>query len=734
MKKEKITSCRAVSLLLALLLTVGVCVAGMISAGAADITTAQKTYDIAIVYDNSGSMYMKDPSIDMEGNEWSKARYAMEIFGSMLDFKTDRLTIFPMWEVTENNKESYTPGRQSTSPVVIQSLQDLDKISKMYTPCPYGTPFTPVDKAYDYLAKSTKDEKWLVVLTDGVFDDITTEAQLKARLTAKVKNGVKLQYLGFGGAADLKADEGKGLYVPKNDSIEGKLVEACNTIFQRSELPSKYLKGNTLTVDLSMRKVIVFVQGKGATVNGLTDEGGKAVSKLADSGQRKFSDDAYAHGRKDILQQYGIINDKSLYGQVVTFDACPKGEYTLDYTGGEKAIQIFYEPDVDIEIEFLNADGVKVENPEDFYAGEYTITSKIVDKNTGEDVSGHELMGKDVSIKTYVKTSKDTSPKEYENGSKITFEPDDSTEIWIEGTYLAGKYKVSTKDDPDWAWLCPLKVEDEKIKLAVEAKVQQSGSWYTLSEKDSWKPILVKLTIEGQPLTDEQLDRTVLTVTPDPTLNYRVEKLAGQSAYNVYVGQDGNGGFVQPETGGYDMKFNVVYTDEHGETAEKNDEVSFDIQTYSKWIKILIITAIVLGILALIAWFLLHPVLPKRVYLIGDRFVRNEYVKSGKLPPRWDMTAVPLGGKAVRVRDMRNAWIMAKMNPRRQNYMLTNLRTNRVRNLTIDGVVYTCGAGGKLYDPAGEEITSLKISNCSISWQEERNGRTFEGELKINKQ
>ena len=712
---------RALSLVLVLVLTVSMGAVGVFSANGSTVTATEKTYDIAVVFDNSGSMYEQNRTY------WCSAKYAMEIFASMLDYQKDSLTIFPMWEVATDGSAPKGAKQESKQPVVIQSLEDINKITLMHTKNALGTPFTPVNKAYEYLSKSKKDEKWLVVLTDGEFDGVSKD-KVQGMLSAKITDEIRLQYLGFGGAVDLKADEEKGFYVPKSSSIEEKLVEACNTIFQRSVLPAKYLKGKTLNVDLSMRKVIVFVQGKGAVVNGLTDESGNPIAKLVDSGQRKFSDTKYSAGN------YSAKTDTSLYGQVITFDTCPKGEYTLDYTGDEKAVQIFYEPDVDIDIEFLNADGVKVEKPEDFYAGEYTVTSKILDKNTGEEVTDHELMGNNVSIKTYVKTSKDTSPKEYENGAKITFEPDDNTEIWVEGTYL-GKYTVSTKDDPDWAWLMNLKVEEEKAKLAAEATVLQSGSWYTISEKDSWKPILVKLTLDGQPLTDEQLDRTALTATPDPALNYRVEKLAGQSAYNVYVAQDGNGAFVKPEIGGYDMNFSVTYTDEYGVTVNGTADVSFDVQTYSKWIRILIISAIVLAILALIAAFLLRPVLPKRIFLLGTGFVKNEPVRAGRIPPRWDMNAVPLAGRPMRGKGMCNSWLMSKLKPRRQNYYLTNLRSNRISQLMIDAAPYTFGAGGQMLDATGEEVTKIKISNgTSVSWRENRSGKLFEGEIKINRQ
>ena len=112
-----------------------------------------------------------------------------------------------------------------------------------------------------------------------------------------------------------------------------------------------------------MKNVIVFAQGANASITSLTDSDGKEIAITLDSGQRKYSD-IKAKGYSD------AAIDTSLAGQVVTFSSCPKGEYTLTYSGAD-AVQVFYEPDVDIEITLTNSDGEIVDNADDFVAGEY---------------------------------------------------------------------------------------------------------------------------------------------------------------------------------------------------------------------------------------------------------------------------------------------------------------------------------------------------------------------------
>lgn len=615
MKKKSKVLYRISSLLLVLLMLMSVFPAIPFTASAANVTKTEKSYDIAVVFDNSGSMYLDSKT------DWARAKYTMEIFASMLDYKKDRLTVFPMWEVTtDGSTPTSNKEKASERPIEITKYSDIEKLSKMYTIVASGTPFDPVDSAYDYLVGSAKkDEKWLVVLTDGEFNGIGTNATLlKQELLKKATNGIKVHYLGFGSAQSLESDIAKGFYTPskKATTLEAKLIEACNTIFQRSVLPEDRLDGNTLNLDLSMKKLIVFVQGQGAKINALVDSNGEKINGTLSNEQRKYSDVKYGAGN------YKCQTDTSLYGHVVTFDACAKGKYKLDYTGSREAVQIFYEPDVDVDISFTNSDGQRIEKPEDFAAGEYTVNSKIVDASTREDVTSHELMGKDVKLSTYVKTSKDSERKEYANGSKITFEPDDSTEVWVEGEYL-GKYKISSKDDPKWNWLSGLKVKEAAVDFKINASAEQT--WYKLKDHDKWKPIRVALTIEGQPLTEEQLKATQFNVAIDADLKYRIEEIPGESAFNIYLSQDETGKYIEPEIGKYKLTATATYVDEYGEKNKAPDaSVEFEFAKYGAFMSWLLRNLwwiiIIIVLFSLWLFYMTRKVLPKKIVKDNARF------------------------------------------------------------------------------------------------------------------
>ena len=157
---------RATLIMLALLFITGG-ILPSVGVAAAEVVKIEKTYDIAVAYDNSGSMYDND-------DRWCKAKFAMEIFASMLDYKNgDKLTVFPMWDVVTDGSRPGRPGNYtlSTSPIEIRSIGDINKITKMYTPLPGDTPVSVITQAADYLKKSSASEKWLIVLTDGDFID-----------------------------------------------------------------------------------------------------------------------------------------------------------------------------------------------------------------------------------------------------------------------------------------------------------------------------------------------------------------------------------------------------------------------------------------------------------------------------------------------------------------------------------------------------------------------------------
>lgn len=629
---------------------------------AAVVTKTKKNYEIAVVFDNSGSMYYNQA--------WCRAKYAMEIFASMLRYDDgDVLKIFPMWEVTTDGSKPEAGG--SYAGIEIKSRADIDKISNLYTVHPSDTPFAPVTEAYAALQASKAKEKWLIVLTDGVFnqEERGTKAaiDLGNRLKGLASSNIKVQYLGIGSATPLPSDEAHYFYSNNSTDVSLKedLVRICNTIFQRSVLPEKYISGSTVTLDMSMKSLIVFAQGPDAMVTSLTADDGREIPVTLDSGQRKYS----------TISAGGALFanapvDTTLAGQVVTFGACPRGTYTLNYSGAER-LQIFYEPDVDISISLTNSDGSTVDySGGTVIADSYTVNYGIVDAVTGEDVTQSELMGGDVSLKAKLKTSSG-SETDLANGGAIELSPDEETEVYVEGTYLKD-YKISSNDSntiPKFKVVMP---SEHQLDMTLSAG--QEKSWFNTREHEKWKPFRIDLLLDSAPLSDEQLAATELGLEFSKDIPYTVNMLPGESAYEVYIGRDEAGNYVAPENGKYRIKANALMNDKYGRPMTAADKDSFEVRPYSAiwpWLRFLIILAIIILILVFIltrkAWPKsmcldfgsgpndidvsenmnlasnmmpgLLPCTAKKASRLYQRFGTRAYIKVTEVYPRYDVTS-----------------------------------------------------------------------------------------------
>lgn len=577
---------------------------GQVGAATTVTTKFVKSYEIAVVFDNSGSMYTNEA--------WCRAKYAMEIFASMLDYGNgDKLKVFPMWDVKTDGSQTADGG--SYRAIEINDISDIDKLSNLFTVAPAGTPFEPVTEAYEYLKTSTANEKWLIVLTDGEFNRESRSGEetiidLQQRLPTFASSDIKVQYLGFGEAPNLMSNEANYFFAKKSSDISLKddLVNICNSIFKRDSLPQSSMTGNVLHLDLSMRSVIVFAQGSEARILSLTDSSGNNIAVSMDSGQRKYSE-IRAGGYMDAPV------DRTLAGQVVTFSQCPAGEYTLSYSGAE-SVQIFYEPFVDINITLTKPNG----EPEDYTdghveTGDYLLHYNLVDAVTRKDVSTSPLMGK-VTMGSFVRYS-DGTEIPIENGGTINFTPDTLTNLVVYGTYL-NDYLITTEDNPDA--FPPFSVDLPKAeKLTVKTVVKQSNSWYVLSDHEDWEPIILEIRSDGQPLTDERLQQMSLQLKFSDDLTYHTEILEGQSAYAVHIGYDENGNYKKPETGNYKLTATASAVDEYDRTITADSDTKFDIEWYALFWRWLLILLAIAAIIFLIVYIGTRKTLPKKV---GIRF------------------------------------------------------------------------------------------------------------------
>lgn len=192
---------------------------------AASTAASEPSRIINVVYDDSGSMYMGANMM------WSQAKYAAEVFAAMLG-TNDSMNLYLMSDFLAS-PSIRTPRLQlngrSGADANVKAVHD------MVTTRASNTPFGVVELAYNDLLAKTADEKWLVILTDGDFNQMS-KAQENAFFESKSQD-VRVYYLAMGDDLTLgiRQDEDNDMFfahaVDGNDVLEN----AQSPLYQREE-------------------------------------------------------------------------------------------------------------------------------------------------------------------------------------------------------------------------------------------------------------------------------------------------------------------------------------------------------------------------------------------------------------------------------------------------------------------------------------------------------------------
>jgi hypothetical protein len=413
--------------------------------GAQEITpqqlelTPQPSRAIHVVYDDSGSMIYEDEIDEKTGkptgkpiyvDRWVQVKYAMEVFAAMLDEK-DTLRVFYMSDFdTKLDDKTGKPRGRVDAPAGItlygnDSAQSrVDKVHDKVTAA-WNTPYDAVAKAYKDLKETTADEKWLVLLTDGDFNQFDgdyeqidgtpfkkknpdgteqdnpaavkkVEKKVNDYFKQYVKDGdVKIIILAMGNIINIefKKDGDRIIYerARNSDDILDKITNICNIIFKRIQYPNDLMINNReLDFDLRMEEFLVFAQGK--NVQDVKTEGDKVTINPDEKVRVQYSEEAATNleypnnsGVKEIILGLG----GNLTGVVARFRNIPEGKYNLVITEKETEKAVYIKPHINLQIKmYRDRDNVEIPINEsknryfdDINADTYRIEYGIIDKN-----------------------------------------------------------------------------------------------------------------------------------------------------------------------------------------------------------------------------------------------------------------------------------------------------------------------------------------------------------------
>ena len=457
-------------------------------------STKEPTRTINLVYDDSTSMIQSDSTQEFV-DTWCKAKYALEVFAAMLG-ETDTLNVYYM---SDSNKPMILSGEES-------SENRVKKVHRHVTDAGY-TPFGSVKRAMIDLEKAPTDEKWLVVLTDGAFQERDHDAkklaigEINKFFESKPPN-IKVMFMGMGSEAnEIEENPGKSIFFKKAENstdILNSLTNIGQTVFNRA--PLKVKNNNRILFDVPMKELVVFAQGKGIAVKDIRSKNGKSFSSDQSTKVTYTKKDNATQNKETDFDKNKIKEDRTLWGTVSTFKRkFNAGTYDIDIDGKEnlKTIEVYYKPDVDVNVFLKDKDGREVKD-RNLKAGEYGLGFVLVKGGTKEKVNSN-LLG-NITYEAKVTNNGKKLNQVYKPGDKVKIEEGD-LHIDATATYLK-QYRVSTalektifknkeigfsvKNDPDRAIKDGKFTTDEptQIKCTLDGKDFTEEEWAQLDEKN----------------------------------------------------------------------------------------------------------------------------------------------------------------------------------------------------------------------------------------------------------
>jgi hypothetical protein len=495
---------------------------------------------IAVVYDNSGSMY------GQENDRWSQALYAMEVFASMLE-EDDTLKLYPL---NPENGGAVVSISGSDAPdtrisKLVSSLNDAYANASSH-----NTPYQQVKNAASDLTAG--EDSWLVVLTDGVFTDAAMEsdsAVLKS-LTGYGDSGLNVVFLGVGtGAADLSSstDSSRNFYAyhsGEGSDVLDKVATIANLIFQQQLLPASHIttSGNTMTLDIDVpvSRLVVFAQGSGNSSLTLSDSNGTMAVTAQASPEITEAD-------RPVGQETSLIGS-GLQGVVSSYVGhYSPGTYTLT-AGDTSQVQIYYIADV--ELDCILKDGDEVLSSSDQHAsGTYSLEWSFVDDN------GTAYQSDLLNIEHCTGTLT----------NKTTGEVTDLDRATDSVTLEEGEYELSAEavlEGSDAAITCEHNYIVYPAPINLELTVTEAPTSYsTATLGTDGQAMVIKVTNAdtGEALSEAEWQATELTIAGGD-LAYTWERGDEVSTFRVWPECPAGTSVSQLEGGAVDLNMEASYT------------------------------------------------------------------------------------------------------------------------------------------------------------------------------
>lgn len=393
-------------------------------------TKKVRTRAIHIVYDDSGSMIDRNAS-------WSQAKYALEVFAAMMG-ENDEITIYPMSAFSYKDGSGDKSDNWGTTITLTGSMSLEDRIKTVrnmngdngeYR----NTPIQTVQKAGTDLRNSDKDEKWLLILTDGAFDNGHSDADPSGTSAKRMDTGnknavshareyVKETVLGFSGLDNIrvffvgfKGDDldplsraGLSDTAPTDsfykESADKKAIlktitKAARTIYNLTSIPVNGRGNIVLNPDIPVSKFVVFAQGKNVSVGDIQYQD-NALAAQIDQTEVEVSPATDKHPVTETRHNSDYADN--LKGRIITYSPedidAPFAAGNYSFSCEADTVEVYFEPGVDIQVLLTNnisGERFNLSEGIDYLEeGTYQIGIQMVNPLTGEilEISDSNLL------------------------------------------------------------------------------------------------------------------------------------------------------------------------------------------------------------------------------------------------------------------------------------------------------------------------------------------------------
>ena len=368
---------------------------------AAADTANQRSRAINVVFDDSGTMLRTGGVFT---DRLVQARYAMEVFAAMLE-ERDTMRIYFVSDFDEIHGGGYrnAPARitiYGSEPAPVRVARIHNTITGLV-----NTPFDPAIRAYRDLRVSDADERWLVVLTDGLFNQIYGSWAPGYRVDINryfmqfaAGSDVRIILLAIGDADYIYQLVSENPSVPALDfftyhartsaEILDSIIAICNRIFNRNILRFGDETRREFTFDIPMTELLVFAQGPDVRIDGIRGDATFAPNETVSVRYNERPALNYAANDPRVL----AIMPRELAGVVASFQNIPIGSYVLDVTGA-RTVEIYFSPNVSLGVKIFQGEGRRRRQMQehDIVAGDYWIYFGFVNED-GEFFES-ELLG-----------------------------------------------------------------------------------------------------------------------------------------------------------------------------------------------------------------------------------------------------------------------------------------------------------------------------------------------------